>query len=74
MADKICYDVRYLLNQLPPNLECAENIVLSGGGSLIKGVKEAIRKGLEVEKLVTPSDPIFSNVHGFYKIGRKLYG
>jgi actin-like ATPase involved in cell morphogenesis len=73
LADKICYDARYMLNQLPPNLDCANRIVLSGGGGLIKGMREAVKQRLGVE-VILPSDPIFSNVQGFYKIGRKLYG
>lgn len=73
LTDKICYDVRYMLTQLPTNLECANRIVLSGGGSSIKGMKEAITQKLAVAVLV-PNDPIFSNVFGFYKMGKKLYG
>jgi len=72
LTDKICYDTRYLLTQLPPNLECANTIVLSGGGSLIKGIREAIQQELNCS-LLMPSDPIFSNVYGFYKMGEKLY-
>jgi activator of 2-hydroxyglutaryl-CoA dehydratase len=55
------------------NLECTKTIVLSGGGSLIKGIREAIEQQLS-SKLLVPSDPMFSNVLGFYKMGRKLYG
>ena len=73
LAEKICYDTRLLLTQLPPNLECTRSIVLSGGGSLIRGMKENIADRLGVEVTV-PSNPIFSNVHGFYKMGRKLHG
>jgi len=36
-------------------------------------VKENIVERLGVEVTV-PSNPIFSNVQGFYKMGRKLYG
>jgi len=71
LAEKICYDTRLLLTQLPPNLECTGKIVLSGGGSLIRGVKENIVERLGVE-VTAPSNPIFSNVQGFYKMGRKL--
>ncbi|MBS7626310.1 cell division FtsA domain-containing protein [Candidatus Bathyarchaeota archaeon] len=73
LAEKICYDARYLLAQLPANLECSRRIVLSGGGSMIKGMKKAVEENLGVKVLV-PSSPIFSNVRGFYKIGLRLYG
>ncbi len=73
LAEKICYETRLILTQLPPNLKCTANIVLSGGGSLITGVKEKIAEMLGVE-VKTPSNPIFSNVHGFYKMGMKLHG
>jgi actin-like ATPase involved in cell morphogenesis len=72
LAEKIAYDAQYLLTQLPPNLDCATRIILSGGGSLIAGIREAIEQELNC-KLLVPSDPIFSNVSGFYKMGRKLY-
>jgi actin-like ATPase involved in cell morphogenesis len=73
LADKICYDARYLLTQLPPNLECIKTIILSGGGSLAKGMREAVEQQLNC-KLLVPTDPIFSNVLGFHKMGRKMYG
>ena len=73
LSDKICYNIRYLLSQLPPNLKCSKKIVLSGGGSLISGMCKAIEQGLNC-KVTQPSDPIFSNVYGFYKMGKKLYG
>jgi len=71
LAEKIANDARHLLTQLSPNLDCATPIVLSGGGSLIAGIREAIDRELNC-KLLVPSDPIFSNVLGFYKMGRKL--
>jgi len=40
---------------------------------LIAGVSEAIKKQLNC-KLLIPADPIFSNILGFYKMGRKLCG
>ncbi|MEM3502094.1 MAG: rod shape-determining protein, partial [Candidatus Bathyarchaeia archaeon] len=73
LAEKICYDARYLLTQLQANLECSSKIVLSGGGSMIKGMKQAVEEKLGMKVLV-PSNPIFSNVQGFYKIRLKLYG
>jgi len=73
LAEKIGYNTRYLLTQLPSNLECTNTIVLSGGGSLIKGMREMMERQLACS-VVTPSVPIFSNVLGFYKMGRKLYG
>ena len=73
LAEKIGYNTRYLLTQLPPNLECTKTIVLSGGGSLIKGMREMMERQLACS-VATPSEPIFSNVLGFYKMGRKLYG
>ncbi len=73
LAEKIGYNARYLLTQLPPNLECVNKIVLSGGGSLIAGIREAVEQQLNCKALV-PSDPILSNVYGFYKMGKKLYG
>jgi actin-like ATPase involved in cell morphogenesis len=72
LADKISYDARYMLTQLPSNLECANRIVLSGGGSLIGGIREAIRQRLGLE-ISSPSHPIFSNVIGFHKMAKKLY-
>jgi actin-like ATPase involved in cell morphogenesis len=73
LAEKIAYDARYLLTQLPPNLECTKTIILSGGGSLIAGIREVVQQQLNF-KVLTPADPIFSNALGFYKMGRKLYG
>jgi actin-like ATPase involved in cell morphogenesis len=73
LSEKICYEARYLLSQLPANLECGNRIVLSGGGSLVKGMREAMEEKLGA-KVSVPSNPIFSNVHGFYKIGMRLYG
>jgi len=73
LVEKTSYNARYLLTQLPSNLECTKTIVLSGGGSLIKGMHETMEQQL-VCSVVAPSDPIFSNVLGFYKMGRKLYG
>jgi actin-like ATPase involved in cell morphogenesis len=72
LAEKIAYDARYLLTQLPSNLECTKTIVLSGGGSLIAAVRENVEQRLN-SKVLAPSDPIFSNVLGFYKMGKKLY-
>jgi actin-like ATPase involved in cell morphogenesis len=73
LAEKIGYNTRYLLTQLPSNLECTKTIALSGGGSLIKGMRESMERQLACS-VVTPSEAIFSNVMGFYKMGRKLYG
>lgn len=73
LVEKIGYNTRYLLTQLPSNLECTKTIALSGGGSLIKGMRESMERQLACS-VVTPSEPIFSNVLGFYKMGRKLYG
>ena len=73
LIDKISYNARYLLTQLPTNLECTKAIVLSGGGSLIAGICEALEQQLSC-KVTMPFDPIFSNVFGFHKMGKKLYG
>jgi actin-like ATPase involved in cell morphogenesis len=72
LARKICYDAKYLLTQVPGNMECTRRIILSGGGSLIKGVRESIQQGLGM-KVVVPKDPIFSNAQGFYKRGERLW-
>lgn len=71
--EKIAYNARYLLTRLPPDLECSNTIVLSGGGSLIKCVREAVEQQLN-SRLPVPSDPIFSNVYGFYRMGKRLFG
>jgi len=73
LVEKISYNTRYLLAQLPSNLECMKAIVLSGGGSLMGGLHEMVEQQLACTVL-TPADPIFSNVQGFYKMGRKLHG
>jgi actin-like ATPase involved in cell morphogenesis len=73
LVEKIAYDARYILTQLPSNLECTKTIVLSGGGSLIEGMRETVQQQLN-SNVLTPPDPIFSNVLGFYKMGKKLYG
>jgi actin-like ATPase involved in cell morphogenesis len=73
LVEKISYNTRCLLAQLPSNLECTKVIVLSGGGSLIRGLREMMEQQLACN-VVTHPDPIFSNVSGFYKMGRKLYG
>jgi actin-like ATPase involved in cell morphogenesis len=72
LIEKIAYDTRYLLTQLPSNLECAKTIALSGGGSLIGGMRETVQQQLN-SKILTPADPIFSNVLGYYKMGKKLH-
>jgi len=73
LTDKICYDARAMLTQLPENLDCAGKVILSGGGSLIRGVRKAVEDKLNV-RVKVPDDPMFSNVRGFYKAGVKLYG
>ena len=73
LVEKVCYDTRFLLSQLPSNLECIRHIVLSGGGALVRGVREGVQKTLSC-KILVPPDPIFSNVNGFYKMGVKLFG
>jgi len=47
--------------------------MLSGGGSLIEGIRDNIEQRLYYD-VIQPSDPIFSNVFGFFKMGKKLYG
>jgi actin-like ATPase involved in cell morphogenesis len=73
LVEKISYNARYQLTQLPSNLDCTKTIVLSGGGSMMAGVVESVEQQLNCKPLV-PSAPIFSNVLGFHKMGRKLYG
>ena len=73
LAEKVSYDVRYLISQLPANMECTRNLVLSGGGSLIPGLRDALKEQLKTS-LLAPEDPIFSNALGFYKMGQMLYG
>lgn len=72
LTDKLVYDIRALLAQLPPNLECYRQVVLAGGGSLISGLREAVEKELSCQVIV-PSDPMFSNVLGFFEMGKRLY-
>lgn len=72
LAEKVCYEARYMISQLPSNLECANTVILSGGGALIGGVKEAVEQALGLVVKI-PRDPVFSDVHGFYRIDRKLF-
>jgi len=61
------------ISQLPANMACTRNLVLSGGGSLIAGLRDALKEQLKTN-LLAPEDPIFSNALGFYKMGQMLYG
>ena len=73
LAEKLAYDSKALLSQLPPGLKCSSNIIVSGGGSLMVGLPQMIEKELGC-KVIQPSDPIYSNVLGFYKMGLRLHG
>ena len=72
LVDKISYDARALLARLPPGLACSTEIIVSGGGSMIHGVPELLERELKCH-ITQPTDPIFSNVLGFYKMGLRLH-
>ena len=72
LAEKIGYDTKALLSQLPPGLKCSSTVILSGGGSMMVGLAKMLEKELGV-KLIQPADPIYSNVLGYFKMGLKLH-
>jgi rod shape-determining protein MreB len=73
LVQKLAYDVRALLTELPPGLECSGTVILSGGGSMIRGIPRLLEKELG-HRVIVPNDPIYSTVLGYYKAGLKLYG
>ena len=74
LADTIAHQTRSLLNQLPhSNLACLEHVILSGGGSLLRGFRQQLQQALKMKVTVHP-DPLFSNCLGFMKAGLKLWG
>ena len=72
LAEKIGYDAKALLSQLPPGVKCSSTVILSGGGSQLMGLPQMIEKELGCKVIQSP-DPIYSNVLGFYKIGLKVH-
>ncbi len=52
-----------------------DNLVLTGGGSLLPGVYEEFSRSFEeVAKVTRPDDPVTSNARGYYALAKILFG
>lgn len=67
LADVLSNKLETFMSSLKPMFDCSNKVILSGGGSLIPGLKDAIieRIGAKIE---VPVDPIMANAVGLYKI------
>lgn len=73
LAEKISHNVQRIMAELPSTIEAANTVVLSGGGSLVGGMKEALSDVIKAP-IIQHGDPIFSNARGYHKIGVEIYG
>ncbi|MFO7966853.1 MAG: rod shape-determining protein [Archaeoglobaceae archaeon] len=54
--------------------EIVDQIVLTGGGSLLPGVYDEFKKSFQdIADVVRPQDPVSSNVMGYYILSRSLF-
>ncbi len=71
--NRVSSRVKMLLEGLSTSI--VENLVLTGGGSLLPMIYEEFQREFEdVGKVVKPDDPITSNAKGYYKLAKMLYG
>jgi rod shape-determining protein MreB len=72
-VDRVASRVKMLLEGLSTGI--VENLVLTGGGSLLPMVYEEFQREFEeIGKVVRPDDPITSNAKGYYKLAKMLKG
>jgi len=72
-VDRIASRVKMLIEGL--SISVVENFVLCGGGSSLPGVFEEFQRHFsEIGDITRPEDPITSNVKGFYKLAKLLFG
>ena len=70
--DRISSRVKMLIEGL--SISIVENFVLSGGGAMLPGVHEEFQRHFsEIGEVITPENPLTSNVKGFYKLAKLLY-
>ncbi len=72
-VDRVASRVKMLLEGLSTSI--VENLVITGGGSLLPMVYELFQREFEdIGKVVKPDDPITANAKGFYMLAKKLKG
>jgi rod shape-determining protein MreB len=72
-VDRVASRVKMLLEGLSTSI--VENLVLTGGGSLLPMVYEEFQREFEdIASVVRPDDPITANAKGFYKLAKMLKG
>lgn len=72
-VDRVASRVKMLLEGLSTSI--VENLILTGGGSLLPMVYELFQKEFEdIGKVMRPDDPITANAKGYYKLARMLRG
>ncbi|MFP4559190.1 MAG: rod shape-determining protein, partial [Archaeoglobaceae archaeon] len=70
--DRIVSRTKLVIEGLSTDI--VDQIVLTGGGSLLPGVYEEFVNNFEnVAKVVRPEDPVSSNAIGYYQLTEKLY-
>ena len=72
-VDRVASRVKMLLEGLSTSI--VENLIISGGGSLLPMVYELFQKEFEdIGNINRPDDPITANAKGFYKLAKILKG
>ncbi|WP_457549553.1 rod shape-determining protein [Archaeoglobus sp.] len=72
-VDRVASRVKMLLEGLSTSI--VENLVLTGGGSLLPMVYEEFQREFEdIASVVRPDDPITANAKGFYKLAKMVKG
>ncbi|ADB58677.1 rod shape-determining protein [Archaeoglobus profundus] len=72
-VDRVASRVKMLLEGLSTSI--VENLVLTGGGSLLPMVYDEFQREFEeIANVVRPDDPITANAKGFYKLAKMLKG
>lgn len=72
-VDRVANRVKMLLEGLSTSI--VENLILTGGGSLLPMIyEEFCREFEDVGSVVRPDDPITSNAKGYYKLAKMLSG
>ncbi len=71
--DRVASRVKMLLEGLSTSI--VENLILTGGGSLLPLVYEEFKKEFEeIANVVRPDDPITANAKGYYRLAKMLRG
>lgn len=70
--DRIVSRTKLIVEGLSTDI--VDQIILTGGGSLLPGVHEEFKSNFEsIANVVKPEDPISSNAIGYYQLTEKLY-